>query len=331
MPKGNNWGRIRGKLPSVKNKPRSDLYRAKTTHDIKPSTGRSTNILNTSRVPSFSRLDDRTTAVNLGAFYQSGYNLVACEIALRQLRIHYPDIPIMLYEDNTNMLKDIAYKYNCAYDTTDANGSNKNRLNGRPVISLYTLLRWFARLHLSCTTVLKNAEWIIIYEDDVWCNRPIIKYPRFDLSGAWDYPYYTPLQEYLLNRFHASYADRGFGGCGNLVGYQAAGGTVFHRQKFIAAYEQIHKIDWDVIETLDDRVCNWTDAGICFLMQHAGFSTGTWLDWTYYKREHTDRRKVFGPYSRKGAFTHGCKHFYSYSPNQIVSALTLQDEINMES
>ena len=58
--------------------------------------------------------------MKIGAFYQSGYKLVACYKALEQLRKIYPDIPVALYEDGSDVLEPVAKKFNCDYKKTDS-------------------------------------------------------------------------------------------------------------------------------------------------------------------------------------------------------------------
>jgi len=58
--------------------------------------------------------------MKIGAFYQSGYKLVACYKALEQLRKIYPNIPVALYEHRSDVLESVAKKFNCDYKQTDA-------------------------------------------------------------------------------------------------------------------------------------------------------------------------------------------------------------------
>ena len=87
--------------------------------------------------------------MNIGAFYQSGYKLVACYKALEQLRKIYPSIPVALYEDGSDILKPVADKFNCVYKRTDVLGQNLKH-SGRPVLGLESNLAWLRRIYDAC-------------------------------------------------------------------------------------------------------------------------------------------------------------------------------------
>lgn len=261
--------------------------------------------------------------MKIGAFYQSGHKLVACYMALQQLRKIYPDIPVALYEDGSNILEDIAKEFNCDYKKTIIQGSNHSH-SGRPVKDLKSNLAWLERIYESCITTLKDTDWILHYEDDVWCKRKIQRMPEFDLSGANGPLYTNELKEYLFNRFGETQQTRGhWSSKGTLESYQACGGTIFSREKFIIAYNKLNEIDWDLIYKLDSRPYEWSDASLSFVMQHAGFTCGKWSDWAQY-----DSKNIGNWWDKTGwsipmneqpdvAFIHYYKHFYNYSNDEL--------------
>lgn len=268
--------------------------------------------------------------MKIGAFYQSGYKLVACYMALHQLRKIYPNIPIALYEDGSNILKPIAEEFNCSYKKTTIEGEN-HHLSGRPVKDLSSNLAWLERIYEACTTTLQDIDWVLHYEDDVWCTREIKSPPIFDLAGA-NGPLYTKeLQSYLFSKFNTNIQERGHWSVkGTLEGYQACGGTIFNRKKFIAAYQKLNEIDWKLISQLDTRPCEWSDASLSFVMQHAGFTCGRWDDWGQYnpqgKGSSFDKTGWSIPMSEQEnkAFIHGYKHFYNYQDNELNLAKEVQ-------
>jgi hypothetical protein len=264
--------------------------------------------------------------MKLGVFYQSGHKLVACYKALEQLRKIYPDIPVMLYEDGSNILKPLAEEFNCTYKKTTIEGLNFTH-SGRPVSDLKSNLAWLNRIYEACTTILKDTDWILHYEDDVWCKRQIQYLPKFDLSGA-NGPLYTEeLTNYLLNRFNETLSTRGHWSLkGTLQSYQGCGGTIFNREKFIIAYNKLNEIDWELIYKIDSRPCEWSDASLSFVMQHAGFSCGMWEDWAQYNTKDQgnfwDKIGWNIPMEEQPdvAFIHSYKHFYNYSNDELELA-----------
>lgn len=262
--------------------------------------------------------------MNIGVFYQSGHKFAACYMALQQLRTIYPDIPVALWEDGSNILLEIATKFNCNYTRVDQTGSN-DKYSGRAVIDLKSNLKFFDRIYHSLLTSLKDVDWILFYEDDVWCKRKIERLPIFDLNGALG-PLYTPeLYSYLKQRFNITDDSRGvWSNLGSLENYQACGGTIWNKEKFIEAYKKLNEIDWDIIYKLDNRPCEWADASLSFIFQHAGLSVGRWDDWGPYdtknKGQWWNKTGWSAKMEEQGdfAFIHGYKHFYNYSQADIM-------------
>jgi hypothetical protein len=261
--------------------------------------------------------------MKLGVFYQSGHKLVACYKALEQLRKIYPDIPAMLYEDGSNILEKVAEKFNCYYEHLEQTGIN-NPHSGRVFIKENGQLDWLERIYKACTTVLKDVDWVLHYEDDVWCKRQIIKPPQFDISGA-NGPLYTPeLYSYLKNKFNITDHSRNhWSKLGSLESYGACGGAIFNREKFIKIYENINNIPWDEIKVLDSRPIEWCDATLSFIFQFNGYTSGVWEDWAQY-----DSKNIGNWWDKTGwsismeeqpdvAFLHSYKHFYNYLPEEI--------------
>jgi len=262
--------------------------------------------------------------MNIGIFYQSGYKLTACYMALWQLRKHYPDIPIALFEDGSDILKPIADEFSCDYKKTEIHGFNSH-LSGRPITDLKTNLSWLGRIYDSCNTSLKNVDYFIIYEDDVWCLRKIQKKPIFDLSGANGPLYNKKLANYLFNKFDTDEKERGhWSQYGTLESYQACGGTIVNKNRFMEAYNKLNDIDWVLISSLDNRAIEWSDASLSFIMQHAGFSCGRWSDWGPYdsknKGNFLDKTGWSIPFDEQSgdfAFLHAYKHYYNYTGKEI--------------
>lgn len=261
--------------------------------------------------------------MKIGVFYQSGYKLVACYMALYQLRKIYPNIPIALYEDGSDILKDTAKEFDCNYKKTTVIGLNE-RYSGRPVKDLSSNIAWLERIYESCTSTLSDVDFIVHYEDDVICKRVIQNPPKHDISGARGPIYTEQLIDYLFNKFNANNSTRGYwSDAGSLVSYGACGGAIFNRLKFIESFDRIKEIDWHYISTLDTRPCEWSDASLSFIMQHAGFSFGPWKDWTQYETKglgnYWDKTGWSTPLleTPQAAFIHLYKHFYNYSNDEL--------------
>jgi hypothetical protein len=261
--------------------------------------------------------------MKIGVFYQSGHKLVACYMALQQLRKIYPNIPIALYEEGSNQLGPVAKKFNLTYKQVPQRGSNQKHF-GRPVVGIESNLLWLGRIYEACTTTLKDVDWVILYEDDVWCKGLITREPKGDISGALGPVYNKPLYEYLKNRFGVTDHSRNvWSPSGSLENYGACGGTIFRRESFIQAYNKIDEISWEEIGKLDNRPLEWSDASLSFIFQHAGFTSTRWDDWEQYNAmnlgNHWDETFHTAPMDqqRNVAFIHGYKHFYNYTNDKV--------------
>ena len=262
--------------------------------------------------------------MKIGIFYQSGYKLVACYKAVEQLRSVYPNAPIALYEDTTDILLPMVRKFNLDYRKTDTQGKNLSH-SGRSVFDLISNIAWLRRIHEACTTTLKDVDWVIHYEDDVWCKRPIKNTPVFDIAGANGPLYTVELYRFLKNRFNITDESRShWSSKGSLESYGACGGAIFNRESFILAYNKLNEIPWEQIELLDNRPLNWSDASLSFIMQHAGFTSGVWNEWGPWTPGDNDghwwdKTGWTTPMSAQPdvAFLHGYKHFYNYAAEDL--------------
>lgn len=208
----------------------------------------------------------------LGLFYQSGYRIEACYFALNQFRKFYPDAPVALYEDNTRILKPVAKKFGCDYKVTDVNGRN-DPTSGRPAYDLKTILAWINRVYEACVTTLKDVDYVMNFEDDVWFKSFFHTLPPYDLSGIPGRGAHKGLYEHLKSRKQATF------GCG---------GSVFNREKFLIAYEKSKLIDWDLIDRLATnndlsthqypRPSMWTDSALTLIFLNANMSVGHWKE-----------------------------------------------------
>jgi len=206
--------------------------------------------------------------MKLGLFYQTGVRYVAAYNALKQFRKFYPNAPIAMYEDNSFVMEPIAKKFNCSYSRTKLNGFNDPN-SGRPAFNLETIIGWFDRVYEACTTTLIDVDWVMNFEDDVWFKREIQIEPLYDLSGISGVGWNEELYNYLDVKEH-----RSIFGCG---------GSVFNRLKFIEAYENINKINWDEVSKLDKRPLEWTDSALTLLFLSSKFTAGQWGDAQQYR------------------------------------------------
>lgn len=219
--------------------------------------------------------------MKLGLYYQSGYRIEACYHALRQFRKFYPDAPVALYEDNSDILEPVAQKFNCRYKKTIIQGRNDPN-SGRPAFDKVTINAWLDRVYESCITTLSDVDWVMNFEDDVWFIRQINGVPPFDLTGIGGYGWHKDLYDYLET---------------DTIGSHGCGGSIFNRLKFIEAYKKVKTVDWNFIDELakNPKPSEWTDSALTFVFLNAKFSVGPWSELNQYKNS-----KVISLHDRTG-------------------------------
>ena len=211
--------------------------------------------------------------MNLGLFYQSSKRYVAAFHVIEQFRKFYPSNPIALYEDNSDVLEPVSNYFNCDYKKIPTTYENyeKRPFQYRGVsVDLNSTLIWFDRLYEACTTTLKDVDWVMHMEDDVWFVRKFIGEPPFDLNSipgrGWDEQLYL----------HLGTNVRGSYGCG---------GAIFNRLKFIESYHKLKEVDWEMVDKLavDPKPTEWADIALTFAFLNNSLSAGPWKEIVNYR------------------------------------------------
>lgn len=258
--------------------------------------------------------------MKLGFYYQAGHvddNLLATYTALKQLRKIYPNAPVAFFEDNSDNLKEIAESFNCDYVKIPFDPAYAHK---RMLISdLKTGLQFLERVYNACTTTLKDCEWVMNFEDDVWIQNEIQSYPTLDFGGNIGHGYQPAMYEYLKNRFGVTDNSRTYNSpLGQLEGYGMCGGGVFKREAFLEAYSKINEIDWETLNKLDFRITMYGDAILSFMMLHAGFRYQPWDQFTQYYE---------GCRYSSNPVIHAVKYFYDYSSIDDLEEVIKKEEV----
>lgn len=162
--------------------------------------------------------------MKIGFFYQCGHrdnNIHATYVALKQLRKIYPLSPVSMWEDchfkdnsgnNLYPLKTIGKEFNCEHHEIPY-------LDDYPTkncyaVDLKTNLQFLDRMYYAANNELRDCEWIMLLEDDVWIQKEIENFPDGDF-------------------------------CGYIAGSLMPGGVVFKREALLKAYSLHTNIDWE--------------------------------------------------------------------------------------
>jgi hypothetical protein len=207
----------------------------------------------------------------IGFFYQTSHNPCAVEMNLTQIKKYHPDSPIVIWEDVSNLCEEICKKYNVPYKKVYRLNEDTQFHQSQPVTELTGGLRYLNRIYVSCMNELKDADWIIHYEDDVWIKNTLSEFPKTEWGGGlgmlWDHP----LMDYLEKTLNIKGLDRYHSACG---------GVVISRQAFINAYLKVQDIDWVEISKMDKYVSRYSDAIISYLLLFNKCKWSSWDQWS---------------------------------------------------
>lgn len=245
-------------------------------------------------------------------YYQAAdYQKNAVYHALLQLRKHYKDEKVVIVEDGTHGLHKIADYFKCQYLCD----SRQTGVKGRTSVGRDKTMIALQRVYIACKHFL-DTEYVVFYEDDVYCNRRIRHKPKHDISGNKGAFYTNEMIEFWKNKFPDRTNIEWNSPTGSLETFMFGGGFIFKRNKYIEAYEKRSEINWDLIDKLGGvktwKPSEWIDSGFCILMQHAGCTSGQWIDWENYDIKHSDRV----PGSDTYAFLHLYKEEYNKHFNE---------------
>lgn len=246
----------------------------------------------------------------LGFFYQSAKSPCAVEMNIGQMRKYYPNSPIALWEDLGEDSKYVAKRWNVDYRRLyRLPGGKQEYYKSRPTNGVAEGLQYLNRIFISCLTTLKDVEWIMHYEDDVWLNGIITEFPKSGwgggFAGQWSDELLSHLQEKGIKT-------------GRPTLHGACGGVVFKRQLFIDAYLNIQNIDWQLAADLDPMISDYSDVYISYLLSHNG---GYWEEWNQWEQGGYEDYKFY-----KKPVIHNIKMWY-YHPLENLNIVNSQDKV----
>ena len=206
----------------------------------------------------------------IGFFYQTANNPSSVEMNLKQIRKYYPESQIAVWEDISNDCKESCEKYNASYKKVHRLPSDTIWHRSQPVTEITGGLQYLHRLYVSCMTSLKDADWIIHYEDDVWCTGPITKLPVTEWGGCFGGSWTEEMLEYMKDKLGIEDCDCLHGACG---------GTMISRKAIIDAYLKTQDINWMEVVEKDKYIGMYSDAIISYMLLNAGYKWSKWDEW----------------------------------------------------
>jgi len=206
----------------------------------------------------------------IGFFYQTANNPSSVEMNLKQIRKYYPESQISVWEDISNDCKESCEKYNASYKKVHRLPSDTIWHRSQPVTEITGGLQYLHRLYVSCMTSLKDADWIIHYEDDVWCTGPITKLPVTEWGGCFGGSWTEEMLEYMKDKLGIEDCDCLHGACG---------GTMISRKAIIDAYLKTQDINWMEVVEKDKYIGMYSDAIISYMLLNAGYKWSKWDEW----------------------------------------------------
>ena len=206
----------------------------------------------------------------IGFFYQTANNPSCVEMNLKQIRKYYPNSPIIVWEDISNECKEICNKYNVTYKKVYRLPSDTIWHRSQPITEITGGLQYLNRLYISCMTALKDADWIVHYEDDVWCTGPVTKLPDTEWGGCFGGSWTLELLEYMKETLGKEEKDCLHGACG---------GTLISKEAIINSYLKTADINWIEVVEKDRYVGSYSDAAMSYMLLNAGYKWSSWEQW----------------------------------------------------
>lgn len=235
----------------------------------------------------------------IGFFYQTAKNPCALEMNLRQLKKYYPNSPMIVWEDVSDLCSDICKKHKVEYRKAYRFPNNTQWTISQPVTEIAGGYNYLHRFYTSCLTTLKDADWIMHYEDDVWCAGKIINIPTTEwggplVMGNWIHE----LQSYLINEV----------GIKTSLSHGACGATLIGRKAFINSYLRLQEINWTKVLEIEPRIQEFSDALISFMLVNGGYECKSWEDCDNAGEDY----KVYTK-----PFIHKIKHWYNHDISEL--------------
>lgn len=240
----------------------------------------------------------------IGFFYQSANNPCAVEMNFRQIKKYYPNSPVVLWEDISNNCKPICENYNIPYKRVYRLSEDTTFHRSQPVTEVSGGLRYLNRIYVTLMNELKDVDWFIHMEDDVWVKGPIEELPTTPWSGCFGGLWDEPLMEHFKNDLGMEPIECYHGACG---------ATIISRQSFIESYLKIQDIDWLEVSKLDKYIGRYSDAIISYLLL---FNKIKWSPWSQWSQGGYEDFKVYNK-----PFVHNIKYWYNHSLSKL-------DEVN---
>lgn len=170
------------------------------------------------------------------AYHQCFDNLKATEFAIKNFKIHNPEIQYYLVSDGGRDFSEIAKKYSCKYIFEKDNIG----MNYYTVDQAHKIID-----RLKHCAADSGAEYILLMEDDVLCRKKINFNKKIDIAGVYSPGNVFPneLLKHISKKYNVS---------PNINWYNACGGTILNTEILFNKYDLIKKFideDHDYIKT----------------------------------------------------------------------------------
>jgi hypothetical protein len=166
----------------------------------------------------------------IGFFYQTAKNPCAVEMNLRQIKKYYPNSPVVVWEDITNDCEEMCKNHGVFYKKVYRLPQDLEYHQSQPITELSGGLYFLHRIYISLLMEMKDVEWFIHMEDDVWIQGPVKKIFEYGWSGS------------------------------------GGGGTIISRKAFIESYLKLQEINWPEVCNYNNSTCRYTDRLLSFIM-----------------------------------------------------------------
>lgn len=228
---------------------------------------------------------------------------IKLDFTLKHFTRNNPDIPVLLYNNGNTEMKEIADKYNCAYQKID-NIWHKQTSCG---IGSFNY-DWFKYVF---DFALQEDDYthILFLETDIYTRKKIKIEPKFDMAGPLGFA--NTRDNTLFNYFNLKELGYTFNQLGGRLSFPhtGCGGTIYTKEFFYKTKENLYLIKKVYEEKIES--C-YMDLIMTYLGIISGCSIGEWEEasnvWGHYRKKNKSEKYQIYRTNWNAAMIHKIKY-----------------------
>lgn len=246
--------------------------------------------------------------ISISFFILAHGRLNATNFTLSTVRKYYPDSKIIMFENETNILEDVAKSYKVEYHNQPINFMKPDPMyvyfSSRSDIYLF-----LSQIKYICENL--DTKWIMYLEPDVVIRNPIEKMPKDSYGAGGGIHSFNTFNQIICKKINDMRIRYGQSDSKIMLSYTyaCAGGNVLNREKLLNILIDANKIDplidWILSQNKNNVKDLYANDGlISFILLCFGHDIYDWDQYVEIEHSTNQYRNIFAP------VVHKFKHFY---------------------